>query len=111
MTATRLKIDFVSDVACPWCAIGLKSLEQAIDRLGGEVEADVHFQPFELNPGMAPEGQDTIEHLTQKYGSTPEQILRTQEMIRARGAEVGFEFGIGKRKRVYRFYRAAPSPR
>src|SRR5947208_397169 len=59
---TNLKIDFVSDVACPWCAVGLASLEKALDQLGGEVKAELHFQPFELNPQMAPEGQDVVEH-------------------------------------------------
>ena len=61
---TALKIDFVSDIACPWCAVGLFSLEKALDRLQGEVTADLHFQPFELNPDMAPGGQDLGEHLS-----------------------------------------------
>jgi predicted DsbA family dithiol-disulfide isomerase len=96
-----LKIDFVSDVSCPWCAIGLASLEQALANIGKEVGADIHFQPFELNPGMQAGGQDIVEHLTQKYGTTPEQIERTQEGIRARGAELGFTFDMNKRSRVY----------
>ena len=69
----ELKIDFVSDISCPWCAIGLASLEQALERLKDEVRAELHFQPFELNPGMPQGGQDITEHLTQKYRSTPEQ--------------------------------------
>ncbi len=68
-----VRIDFVSDIACPWCAIGLKALEQALDRVGGEIEATLHFEPFELNPRMPPEGQDAIEHLTEKYGMTAAQ--------------------------------------
>ena len=71
MTAVPLTIDFVSDVACPWCAVGLASLEQALRALDGEVQAKLHFQPFELNPSMPPEGQDVGEHLAGKYGSTP----------------------------------------
>ena len=67
------RIDFVSDVSCPWCVIGLKALEAALARLGDEVQAEIHFQPFELNPQMPPEGQDIAEHLAQKYGATPEQ--------------------------------------
>ena len=67
-----LRIDFVSDVACPWCAVGLKSLETALARVP-EVQVDMHFQPFELNPQMVPEGEDIEEHLTRKYRSTPEQ--------------------------------------
>jgi predicted DsbA family dithiol-disulfide isomerase len=105
MTAP-LKIDFVSDVSCPWCAIGLRSLEQALANINKEVTADIHFQPFELNPGMSAEGQDIIEHIAQKYGSTPEQIERTQEGIRARGAELGFTFDMGKRARIYNSFDA-----
>ena len=67
---TTLKIDFVSDVSCPWCIIGLKALEQAADRLKDEVAVDLHFQPFELNPQMAPEGQDIGEHLRFIWGAT-----------------------------------------
>jgi predicted DsbA family dithiol-disulfide isomerase len=99
-----LRIDFVSDVSCPWCAIGLKSLEAAIERVAGEVAVELHFQPFELNPQMAPEGQDAAEHLMQKYGSTPEQLAQNRERIRARGAEVGFVFN--PRGRVYNTFDA-----
>ena len=104
--ATSLKIDFVSDIACPWCAVGLFSLEKALDRLQGEVTADLHFQPFELNPDMAPGGQDLGEHLTQKYGSTAEQQAQIRETIAARGAEVGFIFAPGGRGRVYNTFDA-----
>ena len=103
---TPIKIDFVSDVSCPWCAIGLKSLEIALNRLKGEVQADIHFQPFELNPDMPPEGQEINEHLSQKYGSTPGQLQQTREAIRLRGAALGFEFGIGKRDRIYNTFDA-----
>jgi predicted DsbA family dithiol-disulfide isomerase len=103
--ATSLKIDFVSDVSCPWCVIGLRSLEQALERIG-DSDSDIHFQPFELNPQMPPEGQDIVEHLAQKYGSSREQLLRNQEAIRARGAELGFTFDLGKRSRVYNTFDA-----
>jgi predicted DsbA family dithiol-disulfide isomerase len=101
-----MKIDFVSDVSCPWCVIGLKALEQAIAGLGGEVKTEIHFQPFELNPQMPPEGQDITEHLAAKYHATPEQSQRTREMIRARGAEVGFTFVMEKRSRIYNTFDA-----
>jgi len=103
---TRLKLDFVSDVSCPWCVIGLRSLEHALERAGDTVTADIHFQPFELNPQMPAAGQDIVEHLAQKYGSTPEQLRRNQEAIRARGAELGFTFDMGKRSRVYNTFDA-----
>lgn len=104
--ATSLKIDFVSDIACPWCAVGLFSLEKALDRLQGEVRADLHFQPFELNPNMGPGGQDLGEHLTQKYGSSAEQQAQIRQTISARGAEVGFVFAPGGRGRVYNTFDA-----
>jgi predicted DsbA family dithiol-disulfide isomerase len=102
----HLKIDFVSDVVCPWCAIGLKSLEQALKNLDGQVVADLHFQPFELNPDMVPEGENVAEHLAHKYGSTPEQMAKNQEGIRQRGAAVGFEFNMDKRSRIYNTFDA-----
>ena len=101
-----MKIDFVSDVSCPWCVIGLKSLQEALRRLDGEVAAEIHFQPFELNPQMRPGGQDILEHLAQKYGSTPQQMARTHEMIRERGADVGFAFDMSKRTRIYNTFDA-----
>lgn len=104
--STALKIDFVSDIACPWCAVGLFSLEKALDRLQGEVSAELHFQPFELNPHMGPGGQDLGEHLTEKYGSTPEQQAQIRQTIAARGAEVGFVFAEGGRGRVYNTFDA-----
>ena len=71
---TRLQIDFVSDVSCPWCAIGLNSLRQALATLDGEIDADLRFQPFELNPQMPAGGQDIGEHLIEKYRMTPQQL-------------------------------------
>lgn len=102
----RVKIDFVSDVSCPFCAIGLRALEDALERLGSQVTAEIHFQPFELNPNMPAGGQDITEHLAQKYGSTPEQIARAQEGIQARGAELGFIFDLDKRSRIYNTFDA-----
>jgi predicted DsbA family dithiol-disulfide isomerase len=104
--ARHLKIDFVSDVSCPWCAIGLASLEQALRRLDCEVDAELHFQPFELNPDMPPGGEDTTEHLTKKYGSTPEQQAASREAIRQRGEAVGFVFRKEGRARIYNTFDA-----
>jgi predicted DsbA family dithiol-disulfide isomerase len=88
-----LTVDFVSDIACPWCAIGLASLQLALERLGDKVDAHIAVHPFELNPRMGPEGEPIVEHLARKYGRTPEQLAETQAMIRERGASVGFQFG------------------
>lgn len=102
----QLRIDFVSDVSCPWCAIGLKSLEQALLNVGEDVRVDLHFQPFELNPDMGPDGQDIVEHVTQKYGATAEQQAATRETIRERGAAVGFTFDMERRGRIYNTFDA-----
>jgi len=108
---TFLKIDFVSDVSCPWCAIGLKALDQALARVAGDITAELHFQPFELNPKMAPEGQEITEHITEKYGITPEQADVNRENIRQRGEKVGFTFSRsdqpgGGRSRIYNTFDA-----
>ena len=101
-----LHIDFVSDVACPWCAVGLAALERALEKLQGEVAVDVTFQPFELNPQMGPEGQDMTEHLAQKYGSTPEQQAQARAGIAHRGAAVGFSFRKEGRGRIWNTFDA-----
>ncbi|QRX81887.1 DsbA family oxidoreductase [Glaciimonas sp. PAMC28666] len=103
---TPMKIDFVSDVSCPWCVIGLNSLQEAILRLGDEIAVDIHFQPFELNPQMAVEGQDINEHLIEKYGSTPEQREQSSNMLRERGAQGGFIFNMDQRGRIYNTFNA-----
>jgi predicted DsbA family dithiol-disulfide isomerase len=101
-----MKIDFVSDVVCPWCIIGLGALEQALANAGDVIKAEIHFHPFELNPDMPPEGQNVGEHVAQKYGSTPEQSASAREMIRARAAEVGFTMATSKDSRIYNTFDA-----
>jgi predicted DsbA family dithiol-disulfide isomerase len=101
-----IKIDFVSDVSCPWCAIGLQSLQTALQRLDAELEPSLTFQPFELNPQMVAEGEDITEHLNKKYGSTPEQAAAARENIRARGEALGFTFNMDKRGRIYNTFNA-----
>jgi predicted DsbA family dithiol-disulfide isomerase len=98
---TTLRIDFVSDIACPWCAVGLHALQIALMRLGDAVSTELHFQPFELNPQMVAEGEDTEEHLARKYGGGPEKRAQMRELLRQRGAEVGFEFRLDQRSRIY----------
>ena len=99
-----MKIDFVSDIACPWCAVGLNALEIALKRIGSDVPVELHFQPFELNPQMSPEGEDAVAYLSAKYGISAEQIARNQAAIRERGAAVGFSFGT--RGRVWNTFDA-----
>jgi predicted DsbA family dithiol-disulfide isomerase len=96
-----IKIDYVSDVACPWCAVGLGNLNQAISQCSDKANFEVHFHPFELNPNMPLGGQDAIEHLTEKYGLTVEQVKANQANIRIKALEAGFDFHPEGRKRVY----------
>jgi predicted DsbA family dithiol-disulfide isomerase len=99
-----MRIDFISDIACPWCAVGLHALERAVAQLDETAPIEWHVQPFELNPAMPPEGVDTVEYLTAKYGLDPEQVARNQAALRERGAAVGFVFG--ERKRVWNTFDA-----
>lgn len=113
MTRT-LHIDFVSDVVCPWCVVGLGGLETALERLKPEgITAEIAFRPFELNPDMAPEGENIVEHIGRKYGATPEQSAANREMIRARAAEAmpdvdgrPFEMRMGEDSRIWNTFDA-----
>jgi len=88
-----MRIDFVSDVACPWCAVGLNSLERALEKIGDDIPLELHFQPFELNPAMDVAGVDSSEYLLKKYGMSKEQLAQNRVQLHARGAAVGFKFG------------------
>jgi len=99
-----MRIDFVSDVACPWCAVGLHSLERALERIGAEIPVEIHFQPFELNPDMDAEGADATEYLKGKYGMSDAQLAHNRGVLNDRGAAVGFNFG--ERRRVWNTFDA-----
>jgi predicted DsbA family dithiol-disulfide isomerase len=99
-----MRIDFVSDVACPWCAVGLNALERALEAIGPDIAVELHFQPFELNPTMAAEGADAGEYLKAKYGMSDAQLAHNRGVIRERGAAVGFAFG--ERLRVWNTFDA-----
>lgn len=103
---TAITIDFVSDVSCPWCIIGLRGLQTALSRLTDSIAADIVFRPFELNPAMGPGGQNIVEHIAQKYGSSPEQSAATRAMIRERAAAVGFTIENGDDSRIYNTFDA-----
>ncbi len=102
--AVTMKIDFVSDVTCPWCAIGLAGLEQAIARVGDEIEVELHLQPFELNPDMPPGGEDLAHYAARKYGITAEELAARESLIRQRAAAESLQFG--ERKRVFNTFDA-----
>lgn len=101
-----IQIDFVSDVVCPWCVIGLRELETALARLTDVIEPDIHLQPFELNPTMPSEGQGMAEHMKQKFGRTIDQMGGARDALRARAAEVGFTMGMREDSRIYNSFDA-----
>ena len=101
-----IRIDIVSDVVCPWCIIGFKQLQRALGELGDEVEADLHWHPFELNPQMPPEGQDVREHLAQKYGTTTAQSHAARTRLTQIAESLGFEFRYSDAMRICNTFRA-----
>ena len=106
MTKSSLKIDIVSDVSCPWCIIGYQALTQALNSLDEQADAQVSWKPFELNPAMPAEGQLLVEHLQEKYGSTPADVEATRRMITNRGVDLGFNFDFRGNGRIYNTFNA-----
>jgi predicted DsbA family dithiol-disulfide isomerase len=101
-----MQIDFVSDVVCPWCVIGLRELETALARLGDVVAPDIHLQPFELNPTMPREGQNIAEHMEQKFGRKLDDSSGVRQALQARAADVGFAMAMREDSRVYNSFDA-----
>lgn len=101
-----VSIDFVSDVMCPWCALGAVALQQAIANLAGEVTVELTFKPFELNPDMPPEGENAVEHMMRKYGRTLAEVTARNVMVIDRGNALGFRFDLAKRTHFYNTFDA-----
>lgn len=102
----KVRIDIVSDVVCPWCAIGYKRLERALDELREEMRFEIDWHPFELNPGMAPEGENVAEHIARKYGITPEASAEARQRIAEAGRELGLAFDLSDERRIYNTFDA-----
>lgn len=90
----NVRIDIVSDVMCPWCVIGFLGLSKALEAMADKIKADIHWQPFELNPGLSAAGQNMREHLMEKYGISAEESKKNREHIRQAGALLGFTFNF-----------------
>jgi predicted DsbA family dithiol-disulfide isomerase len=101
-----VKVDFVSDVVCPWCALGATALDQAIQNLAGEITVELTYKPFELNPDMSAEGEHAVQHMMRKYGRTEEEVASRNEMVIARGKALGFHFDLEKRSHFYNTFDA-----
>lgn len=103
---TKLKIDFVSDIACPWCAIALGGLEQALAALEGQIDADITFHPYQLSPDMPAGGKNALEHISTKFGMPHDQIRASRETIRQRAAGVGVTMNTSDLSRIYNTFDA-----
>lgn len=106
MSKKSLRIDIVSDVVCPWCIVGYKRLQAALEQVQDEVEADIHWHPFELNPNMAQGGENLREHLAAKYGSTEADSKRNRENLTAIGKQLDFQFDFFDDMRMYNTFKA-----
>jgi len=102
----KIRIDIVSDVVCPWCIVGFKQLGEALSRLDGDVDAEIHWHPFELNPTMPPEGQELREHMGQKYGTNRQQSDAARARLTSTGESLGFSFNFYEGQRIYNTFLA-----
>ncbi len=99
-----VQVDIISDVMCPWCIVGFKQLEMALSQMG--CGARVRWHPFELNPDMAPEGEELGAHIQRKYGSTPEQSRANRQKLQDMGAALGFTFNLDEHSRIVNSFKA-----
>ncbi|AXR06976.1 DsbA family oxidoreductase [Salinimonas sediminis] len=88
---TDITIDLVSDVACPWCAIGYGRLQQALEQLP-EVSTTLTWRAFELNPDPDATPEPIVPALCRKYGATEEQINDSQRQMMTIASELGLHF-------------------
>lgn len=96
-----LKIDIVSDVVCPWCAVGYANLSSALDTLSQKIDANIQWHPFQLNPYMPKQGQAIDEHLSEKYGLDATQLKQNQQHLVEVGEKAGIEFNFNQRSRIF----------
>ena len=86
----KVAVDIWSDVMCPWCAVGYTQFAKAVEDLGGEIEVEVRWMPFELNPDLPPEGKDQGKHLAEVYQRSPEEVAAMRAQMQERAASAGF---------------------
>lgn len=100
-TNPAIKVDIVSDVVCPWCAVGYKNIETAIKQLETELSVTIQWRPFELNPDMPPEGEAIDEHIKRKYGADDAQVQQNRIHLQQAGERAGYQFVFGERSRIF----------
>jgi len=101
-----VRVDIVSDVACPWCAIGYRRLEEAMGQLTDEFNFEIHWHPFELNPDMPPEGEPIVEHLASRYGCSEADVIDTQDGIMEAAEALGLDFSAANERRAHNTFDA-----
>ena len=99
MNRSQLKIDIVSDVVCPWCAIGYKKLSEAMNKLDDEISFEVNWKPYELHPEIPREGFDKKEYYKIKFGESSGASDKFN-FISEEGKKVGLEFNFKKSKNL-----------
>ncbi len=99
-----IRVDIVSDVVCPWCLIGYKQLEGALQELG--ISADLHWQPFELNPDMAAEGENLRDHIKRKYGISDTESDANRNRLIEIGNGLGVKFEYTEDSRMVNTFKA-----
>ena len=92
MSRQVLNIDIISDIVCPWCAIGYGRLKKAIANVAANIDINIQWHPFELNPNMSKQGENLRTHLANKYGTTLEGSIKARAMLTEEGKKVGFTF-------------------
>lgn len=102
--AQTVSVDIISDVMCPWCIVGFRQLEQALGATS--IGATVRWHPFELNPDMAPEGENTTDHIMRKYGTTREEAQSNRERLVELGDSLGFAFNFTPQSRMRNSFKA-----
>jgi predicted DsbA family dithiol-disulfide isomerase len=95
MSMKKLAIEVASDVVCPWCYIGKRRLEKALDLLKGEFEVEVRWLPFQLNPDLPSEGIPRAEYRKAKFGSL-ERSKQMDARVIAEGKGEGIEFAFDR---------------
>lgn len=97
MNKQTIKIGVVSDVVCPWCYIGKRRIETAMNKLSDQFNFEVEYFPFELNPQMPVEGVNQKEHLTKKFGSEERYDQLTSHVANIASQE-GLSFNMEDQK-------------
>jgi len=95
MTTTPIKIDIVSDVACPWCYVGKRRLEAALAQWE-ETPVEIEWHPFQLDPSMPAEGKYRDEYLVSKFGDL-ESTKQMTSSITEVGKDLGIDFDFGEK--------------